>query len=127
MQVEVTVRSRLEGRDVEPGEVVEIPDKLAERWFLDGRARRIRGPGRPAQAGVRIQSLDAISGEELGELTRKNLLELARANGIEVPKKANKQELVERLLEAKEDEEGQAETAEAEAEEPTGAGPEAAD
>jgi hypothetical protein len=40
MKVRVLRHSRLNGMDVKAGQEVEIPDSLAESWFLSGRAKR---------------------------------------------------------------------------------------
>ncbi len=104
MQVEIIKRSRLNGRDVEAGEVVELNAALAVDWFRAGRARKMSLPAKPPKVEIQLKALDVYSPEELGKLTVKNLHQLARLNGIEVSKKADKQDLIDLLIERQEDE-----------------------
>jgi len=50
MKVKIVKPSRLNGMDLAPGEEVEIPDSLAETWFLADRAKRVAG--RPKKADL---------------------------------------------------------------------------
>ena len=104
MQAKVIKRSRLNGRYVEPGEVIEINPALAKDWFGARLARPISLPGKTPKVEIQLKALDAYSPEELGELTRKNLLDLARINKIEVPKKISKDNLIDLFEERQEDE-----------------------
>jgi hypothetical protein len=88
-QIEVIKTSRLNGKDVMPGEIVEIEDSLFSAWVKAGRARAVRkGPGRPPK----VQENKPI---DISTMSKKKLLALAEAGGVEIedPKKITLDEL----------------------------------
>ena len=86
MKVELIKKARLDGKDIKPGDTVDIDNKLALAW-IDGNIARMHVPGR-----VR----DVFS-----KMSRKELLKLAEEKGIEVSqlKKAKKDDIIALLKE----------------------------
>jgi len=60
VQVQVIKSARLNGRDVGPGEVVELNNALAAAWLAKGLARSAgqRGPGRPPKQPKRQKPVE---------------------------------------------------------------------
>jgi len=84
MKLEVVEPSRLNGRDVQPGEVVDLEDRLAEAWLRDKRARvpgsEKKGPGRPAKEP---KQPELVPETDMEKLSRKKLLSLAQEAGLD--------------------------------------------
>jgi len=84
MKLEVVEPSRLNGRDIPPGEVVDLEDRLAEAWLRDKRARvpgsDKKGPGRPAKEP---KQPDLVPETDMEKLSRKKLLALAEEVGLD--------------------------------------------
>jgi len=60
MQVQVIKPARLNGRDVEPGEIVKLDNALAGAWLSRGLAKAAvpRGPGRPPKQPKRQKPVE---------------------------------------------------------------------
>jgi len=84
MKLEVVKPSRLNGRDVPPGEEVDLEDRLAEAWLRDKRARvpgsEKKGPGRPARE---TKQPELVPETDMEKLSRKKLLALAEEAGLD--------------------------------------------
>jgi len=95
MKVELVKKARLDGKDIKPGDTVDIDNKLALVW-IDRNIARIFVPG---------QAQDIFS-----KMSRKELLKLAEEKGIALfgLKKAKKNEIIDLLKECENlpDEEG---------------------
>ena len=81
MKVELIRKARLNGKDIKPGDTVDIDNKLALAW-INRNIARIPVPG---------QARDIFS-----KMSRKELLKLAEEKGIKISKlkKAKKNDII---------------------------------
>ena len=86
MKVELIRKARLDGKDIKPGDMVDIDNKLALAW-IDKNIARMHVPG---------QARDVFS-----KMSRKELLKFAEEKGIEISKlkKAKKDDIIALLKE----------------------------
>ena len=83
MKVQI-IKARLNGKDLQSGEVYDIEDKLALRWIEKGNARF---------PGVKVSD-SGSEGDELSKLSKKKLLSLAKEMTVDIPKNANKEDII---------------------------------
>ena len=89
MKVQI-INARLNGKDLESGEVYDIEDKLALRWIEKGHA----------QVPKAKVSDSGSEGDDLSRMSKKKLLSLAKEMGMDMAdlKNASKEEII-RLIE----------------------------
>ena len=85
MKVQI-INARLNGKDLESGEVYDIEDKLALRWIEKGNARFPE---------VKVSD-SGSEDDDLSKMSKKKLLSLAKEMGMDMSdlKNASKEEIV---------------------------------
>ena len=84
MKIEI-IKARLDGKDLEPGEVVDVDDKLALRWIQKGHAKFPK------------EKITAQGQEnDLVKMSKKRLLSLAKEKNVDIPdpKNAKKEDII---------------------------------
>ena len=85
MKIQI-IKARLNGKDLTPGEVIEIDDKLALRWIKKGNARFPE---------VKVSD-SGSEDDDLSKMSKKKLLSLAKEMSVEIPdpKNASKKDII---------------------------------
>jgi hypothetical protein len=84
MKIEV-IKARLNGKDLEPGEVIDIDDQLALRWIQKGHAKF------PKEKTTGLGSEN-----DFVKMSKKKLLSLAKEMNVDIPdpKNAKKEDII---------------------------------
>jgi len=84
MKIEV-IKARLDGKDLEPGEVVDVDDQLALRWVQKGHAKFPK-----EKTTAQGQENDLV------KMSKKRLLSLAKEKNVDIPdpKNAKKEDII---------------------------------
>ena len=115
----VLKNARLEGRDVVPGEEIDLPDTLIKYWQKKGLAKAVskkpdtktkRNSGKGAGPVEKTDNKDDGNPiDYLKKLNHKKLLALALKRGLDVPGNPSKKELVSMIEEKLNDEKSETE------------------